>query len=160
RPLRRVDPVRDRRGAVFVRPGLEPRLLVWARLRVCLRDPDTPLPALGDRGSAHGAVGFVTSRPPGHHPRPYPLMAPRPHRAGLEVLAMGQPDRGEAGDAVDDEVPVKLLPRRPGRIARMLSGPLTMRRVLQERPALVHVTCLDLLPWAVLARLVGRVPVL
>jgi glycosyltransferase involved in cell wall biosynthesis len=102
-------------------------------------------------------VVFVTSSPAVQHPRHYHLLATGLARAGLPVVAMGQPERGAV---TDGEVPVRLLPRRRGRAARMLSGPLTMRRVAREKPALVHVTCLDLLPWAVLLRALRRTPVL
>jgi glycosyltransferase involved in cell wall biosynthesis len=102
-------------------------------------------------------VVFVTSSPAVQHPRHYHLLAVGLARAGLPAVAVGQPERGAIREG---EVPVRLLPRRAGRAARMLSGPLTMRRVARERPALVHVTCLDLLPWAVLMRTLKRVPVL
>lgn len=45
---------------------------------------------------------------------------------------------------------------RRNRATRVLTGPLTIARALCQRPAVLYVVCLDLLPWAVAARLVGR----
>ena len=55
-----------------------------------------------------------------------------------------------------DAVEVRYLPIRDGRLARMLSGPSTIARALRLRPDALYVVSLDLLPWAVLARLLMR----
>lgn len=101
-------------------------------------------------------IVFVTSSPAPYHPRHYYLMACALAEAGLPVVAMAQPHLGEhpAGP-----VPVVELPRHGGRFSRMVSGPRILWRLARMRPGLIQVNCLDLLPWAVLARFLLRVPV-
>jgi glycosyltransferase involved in cell wall biosynthesis len=101
-------------------------------------------------------IAFVTSSPAVHHPRHYHLLARSLVRAGLPVVVAGQPDRRPNPKG---EVPVWFLPRREGRLARMASGPEFMWRVARSRPALIQVNSLDLLPWAVVARKLFRVPI-
>jgi len=100
-------------------------------------------------------VVFVTSGPKPYHPRHYHLLARGIHDAGIPVVSLAQPD-GEAHRP--GPVPVRYLPSRRGRFARMLSGPATIARALRLHPALLVVTSLDLLPWAVVGRLLTGVP--
>ncbi len=102
-------------------------------------------------------IVFVTSSPAVHHPRHYHLLARGLARAGLPVVVMGQPDRSANPKG---PVPVHFLPRRRGRLARMLSGPEFMWRAARLRPALIQVNSLDLLPWAVVARRLLGTPVI
>lgn len=88
-----------------------------------------------------------------HHPRHHYRLAGALAGAGYEVVSMAQRDPGEGHR---DVVPVRYLPSRRGRLRRMLSGPLSVLRAMRERPDVVHVMSLDLLPWAVLARRFGR----
>jgi glycosyltransferase involved in cell wall biosynthesis len=74
--------------------------------------------------------------------------------APVVVLAQAQP-----GAQPDGPVPVVELPVRRGRLARMLSGPRVIARLRRMRPSVVQVNCLDLLPWAVVARAILHVPV-
>jgi glycosyltransferase involved in cell wall biosynthesis len=94
-------------------------------------------------------VVFLQSSRACHHPRHHFRMAASLARAGYRVRTMAQPDLG--GDHID-AVPIACLPERRSRVTRMLTGPLTMTRALREDPDVLHVVCLDLLPWAVLAR--------
>jgi glycosyltransferase involved in cell wall biosynthesis len=88
-----------------------------------------------------------------HHPRHHLRFAATLAAAGYDVRTMAQPD---LGGGHRDAVPVDYLPRRRSRLTRMLSGPLTVARALRRRPDALHVVCLDLLPWAVLARRLRR----
>jgi glycosyltransferase involved in cell wall biosynthesis len=107
--------------------------------------PDTP------------SVLLLTSGARTAHPRHHHLMARSLQDAGIDVLILGQPD--STGPRSDGAVPVRYLKRRPGRVARMLSGPSVMRAAVKLKPRVIQVNSLDLLPWAVLARLVTRRPV-
>ena len=69
---------------------------------------------------------------------------------------LAQPDLSEGHE---DRVRVEHLPLRGNRLSRILSAPLTVRRALRTRPDALYVVSLDLLPWAVLARRLGRAPV-
>jgi glycosyltransferase involved in cell wall biosynthesis len=84
-----------------------------------------------------------------HHPRHHHRFGAALAAAGYDVRTMAQPD---LRDGHQDVVPVEYLPRRRSRLTRMLSGPLTVARALRRGPTALHVVCLDLLPWAVLAR--------
>jgi glycosyltransferase involved in cell wall biosynthesis len=88
-----------------------------------------------------------------HHPRHHLRFGAALAAAGYDVHTMAQPD---LADGHRDVVPVHHLPRRRHRLTRMLSGPLTVARALRLRPAALMVVCLDLLPWAVLARTLRR----
>jgi glycosyltransferase involved in cell wall biosynthesis len=96
-------------------------------------------------------VVFLQSSPACHHPRHHFRMAASLARAGYRVRTMAQRD---LGDGHVDAVPIAYLPKRRSRVSRMLTGPLTVARALREDPDVLHVVCLDLLPWAVLARVV------
>lgn len=75
--------------------------------------------------------------------------------AGFQVhlVAVASQDQEVAG------VQIKALPTRRGRLARMVLGPLDAWRALREvRPALIHVHDPELIPLAVLWRLVHRCP--
>jgi glycosyltransferase involved in cell wall biosynthesis len=91
-----------------------------------------------------------------HHPRHHYRLAAALADAGYDVVMQAQPDLSEGHE---DRVPLEYLPLRRGRLARMLSAPLTIRRALRTRPDALYVVSLDLLPWAVLARRLGRAPV-
>ena len=88
-----------------------------------------------------------------HHPRHHLRFGAALAAAGYDVHTMAQPD---LGGGHRDVVPVHYLPRRRHRLTRMLSGPLTVGRALRLRPEALVVVCLDLLPWAVLARRLRR----
>lgn len=94
---------------------------------------------------------FVQSSRLGHHPRHHYRLAAALKAGGYDVSTLAQPDL-TPGHA--DAVPMRYLPLRRTRAGRMLSGPLTMARALGGNPDAVHVVCLDLLPWAVAAKLV------
>lgn len=98
-------------------------------------------------------VLFVQSSHGGHHPRHHFRLAASLAAAGYRVSMVAQPDLRAGHVGV---VPVEYLPARKRRLARMLTGPLTMARVLRRRPDAIHVVCLDMLPWAALARLLRR----
>lgn len=91
-----------------------------------------------------------------HHPRHHYRLAAALADAGYDVVMQAQPDLS-AGH--EDRVRVEYLPLRRNRLSRMLSAPLTIRRALRTRPDALYVVSLDLLPWAVLARHLGRAPV-
>jgi glycosyltransferase involved in cell wall biosynthesis len=95
----------------------------------------------------------VQSAAAAHHPRHHYRLAAALQAAGHEVLLLAQPDGAAPGAGL---VPVEYLPSRSGRLGRMASGPLTLLRALRRRPAVLYVVSPDLLPWAVVARLVGR----
>ena len=110
---------------------------------------------------ANGArrrVLFVGSVPHAHHPRHHYRLAAALGEAGYDVTTLAPPDLTPEGQV--DAVPVEYLPLRRGRLARMLSGPLTILAAARRRPACVHVISLDLLPWAALLRLTRRCAVL
>jgi glycosyltransferase involved in cell wall biosynthesis len=94
-------------------------------------------------------VVFLQSSSACHHPRHHFRMAASLARAGYGVNTMAQRD---FGDGHVDAVPISYLPKRRSRGGRMLTGPLTVARALREDPDVLHVVCLDLLPWALLAR--------
>ena len=94
-------------------------------------------------------IVFLQSSHAAHHPRHHYRFAATLAASGYDVVTVAQPD---LADGHRDAVPVRYLPRRRGRLARMLSGPLTVARALRERPAVLAVVSLDLLPWAVAAR--------
>ena len=106
---------------------------------------------MSDDQAPPGRVVLVTSGELLYHPRHYHLLAVGLKRAGFDVLVVGQPDPTESDR--DGEVSVALLPTRKGRVARMLSGPAAMLRVVRLKPALIQVNSLDLLPWGVIAKL-------
>jgi glycosyltransferase involved in cell wall biosynthesis len=102
-----------------------------------------------------GLVVLATSKKT-FHPRHFHLLARGLHRAGVPVTVMGQPMAGDEPEDID----VRFLPRRTGRIVRMLSAPDVLRRALQMKPGLIQVNSLELLPWAVLVRKLFRTPVI
>ena len=93
--------------------------------------------------SSHGA----------HHPRHHFRLATSLAAVGYRVSMLAQRDLRPGHRAA---VPVEYLPARGGRLTRMLSGPVTVLRALRRRPDALHVVCLDLLPWAALARRLRR----
>jgi glycosyltransferase involved in cell wall biosynthesis len=98
-------------------------------------------------------VLFVQSSHGAHHPRHHFRLAASLAAAGYSVTMVAQPDLRPGHHGV---VPVEYLPVRKRRFTRMLTGPLTMARALRSRPDAIHVVCLDLLPWAALARVFRR----
>jgi glycosyltransferase involved in cell wall biosynthesis len=98
-------------------------------------------------------VLFVQSVPHAHHPRHHYRLAAALAEAGYDVTTLAPPD---LSPGQVDAVPVEYLPPRRGRLARMTSAPLTVRAAARRRPMVVHVVSLDLLPWAVLLRLLRR----
>jgi hypothetical protein len=92
-----------------------------------------------------------------HHPRHHYRLAAALARAGADVRMLSQPD---PGNGHIDAVPVDALPVRRSRLGRIASGPLTMARAVLRRPDAIYVVTLELLPWAVLARALGRSAVL
>jgi glycosyltransferase involved in cell wall biosynthesis len=98
-------------------------------------------------------VLFVQSSHGAHHPRHHFRLAASLAEAGYDVRMLAQPDlRAGASGAV----PIEYLPLRRRRLARMLSGPAVVTRALAHRPDALHVVCLDLLPWAALAKTIRR----
>ena len=91
------------------------------------------------------------SIPHAHHPRHHYRLAAALGDAGYDVTTLAPADLPPSRQV--DAVPVEYLPPRRGRLARMASGPLTILAAARRRPAAVHVISLDLLPWAVLLRL-------
>jgi glycosyltransferase involved in cell wall biosynthesis len=102
-------------------------------------------------------VLFVQSVPHAHHPRHHYRLAAALGEAGYDVTTLAPPD---LSPGQVDAVPVEYLPPREGRLARMTSAPLTVLAAARRRPMVVHVVSLDLLPWAVILRLVRRCVVL
>ena len=106
---------------------------------------------------ARRRVLFVQSVPHAHHPRHHYRLAAALGEAGYDVTTLAPPDLS-SGQV--DAVPVEYLPPRRGRLARMTSAPLTVLAAARRRPMVVHVVSLDLLPWAVVLKLVRRCVVL
>ena len=102
---------------------------------------------LGVRSASR--VVILQSSRAAHHPRHHLRFAASLAAAGYDVLSVAQPDRTPGHR---DLVELRYLPLRRNRLTRMLSGPLTVARALREHPDVLHVVCLDLLPWAVAAR--------
>ncbi len=102
-------------------------------------------------------VLIVQSVPHAHHPRHHYRLAAALGEAGYDVTTLAPPD---LSPGQVDAVPVEYLPPRRGRLARMTSAPLTVLAAARRRPMVVHVVSLDLLPWAVLLRLLRRCVVL
>jgi glycosyltransferase involved in cell wall biosynthesis len=102
-------------------------------------------------------VLVVGSVPHAHHPRHHYRLAAALGEAGYDVTTLAPPD---LSPGQVDAVPVEYLPPRQGRLQRMTSAPLTILAAARRRPACVHVVSLDLLPWAVLLRLLRRCRVL
>ena len=100
-----------------------------------------------------GQVIFVQNSRLAHHPRHHHRLAAALGGAGYDVLTLSQPDL-TPGHV--DSVPVEYLPVRGNRLTRIASAPLTMWRVARRRPAVVHAVTLELLPWAVLLKLLRR----
>jgi glycosyltransferase involved in cell wall biosynthesis len=73
--------------------------------------------------------------------------------AGYDAITLSVRDRN---DGNVDEIPVVYLPDRRRRLTRMASGPVTIHRALKLKPDVLYVVSLDLLPWAVLARLLTK----
>lgn len=106
---------------------------------------------------ARRRILFVQSVPHAHHPRHHYRLAAALGEAGYDVTTLAPPD---LSPGQVDAVPVEYLPPRRGRLARMTSAPLTVLAAARRRPTVVHVVSLDLLPWAVLLRLLRRCVVL
>jgi glycosyltransferase involved in cell wall biosynthesis len=102
-------------------------------------------------------VLFVGSVPHAHHPRHHYRLAAALGEAGYDVTTLAPPD---LSPGQVDAVPVEYLPPRRGRLARITSAPLTVLAAARRRPMVVHVVSLDLLPWAVVLRLLRRSVVL
>ncbi len=107
----------------------------------------------GPAAAARRRVLFIQSSHGAHHPRHHFRLAASLASAGYRVSMVAQPDVRPGRGGV---VPVEYLPARKKRLSRMLTGPLTMARALRLRPDAIHVVCLDMLPWAALARLLRR----
>jgi glycosyltransferase involved in cell wall biosynthesis len=99
----------------------------------------------------------VHSVPHAHHPRHHYRLAAALGEAGYDVTTLAPPD---LSPGQVDAVPVEYLPPRRGRLARIASAPLTVLAAARRRPMVVHVVSLDLLPWAVVLRLLRRCVVL
>jgi glycosyltransferase involved in cell wall biosynthesis len=102
-------------------------------------------------------VLFVQSVPHAHHPRHHYRLAAALGEAGYDVTTLAPPD---LSPGQVDAVPVEYLPPRRGRLARTTSAPLTVLAAARRQPMVVHVVSLDLLPWAVVLRLLRRCVVL
>jgi glycosyltransferase involved in cell wall biosynthesis len=102
-------------------------------------------------------IVMLQSIPHAHHPRHHYRLAAALADEGYEVVTMAPPD---LSPGQRDAVPVRYLPSRGSRFARMVSGPLSVLTAARSRPTAVHVVSLDLLPWAVLLRVTGRCVVL
>lgn len=100
-----------------------------------------------------GPVIFLQNSRLAHHPRHHHRLAAALDSAGYDVLTLSQPDR-TTGHV--DSVPVEYLPVRGNRLTRIASAPLTMWRAARRRPAVVHALTLELLPWAVLLKMLRR----
>src|SRR4051812_23582800 len=76
-------------------------------------------------------------------------------KAGFRAEVLGQPD-----DHPPPNPPVTVheLPSRRSRLGRMVAGPTSVVRALAMRPTAIQIDSLDLLPWAALARLFMRIP--
>lgn len=99
---------------------------------------------------APSRIVCLSSAQAAHHPRHHYRLAAALAAAGYEVEMLAQPDLAPGHE---DAVPVTYLPRRRSRYTRIASAPLSLRRALRGRPDAVYVLTLDLLPWAVLAKL-------
>lgn len=95
----------------------------------------------------------VSSARAAHHPRHHYRLAAALREAGFDVTMMAQPDLTEGHE---DAVAVEYLPVRGNRYLRMASGALTMGRALRRDADALYVLTLDLLPWAMLAHVLGR----
>lgn len=95
----------------------------------------------------------VSSARAAHHPRHHYRLAAALRDAGFEVTMMAQPDLTTGHE---DAVTVEYLPVRENRYLRMASGALTMGRALRRDADALYILTLDLLPWATLARVLGR----
>lgn len=92
----------------------------------------------------------VSSAQAAHHPRHHYRLAAALADAGYEVEMLAQPDPVQGHR---DAVPVRYLPRRTGRLGRIASAPLSVWRAARLRPDAICALTLDLLPWAVLLRM-------
>ncbi len=99
-------------------------------------------------------VVVVGSAAAAHHPRHHYRLAAALAEAGFEVTTLCPRDLDPEGHV--DAVPVRYLPTRKGRRARMTSAPLSILAAARLRPDVLCAVSLDLLPWAVLLRLTGR----
>lgn len=102
-------------------------------------------------------IVLVSSGRSPYHPRHYQLLARALQDGGLPVVVASPPGRGNYPGG---PVCVRLLPLPRSRVGRFASGAGTMLRVARMRPSAVQVNNIDLLPWAVLARGLLKVPVL
>jgi glycosyltransferase involved in cell wall biosynthesis len=105
----------------------------------------------GPRGHRRRVV-LVSSARSAHHPRFHYRLAAALQEAGYEAIVLSQP---LAGPPQRDAVPVEYLPLQPNRLFRMALAPIAMSRALRRDADAVHVLTLDLLPWAVVAKLLG-----
>ena len=105
--------------------------------------------SLGDASAAASRRGR-RQRTRAHHPRHHYRLAKALADAGFDVTTWRPRDLEPEGHV--DAVPVRYLPTRKGRLARMTSAPLTMLAAARLRPDVVCAVSLDLLPWAVLLR--------
>lgn len=98
----------------------------------------------------------LSSAAAAHHPRHHYRLAASLAEAGFDVEMIAQPDLSPGHE---DAVPLRYLPTRSSRYARIASAPLSVLRAARLRPDALYVFTLDLLPWAVLLRLLARGPV-
>jgi glycosyltransferase involved in cell wall biosynthesis len=93
----------------------------------------------------------VSSAAAAHHPRHHYRLASALAGAGYRVEMLAQPDLTEGHE---DAVPVRTLPARSSRYTRIASAPLTLWRAARLDADALYVFTIDLLPWAVLLRLI------
>src|SRR4051794_13271035 len=93
----------------------------------------------------------VSSAAAAHHPRHHYRLASALADAGYKVEMLAQAD---LTGGHEDAVPVRILPARSSRYTRIASAPLTLWRAARADPDALYVFTIDLLPWAVLLRLV------
>lgn len=91
-------------------------------------------------------VHITTAHPPGDN-RIYRKECTALHEAGIDVVLVCAVN----GPLPDGEVPIVRLPRRPGRIGRMMLGPWDAWRVVRRLdPRVIHVHDPELIPLAAL----------
>jgi glycosyltransferase involved in cell wall biosynthesis len=95
-------------------------------------------------------VVCLSSARAAHHPRHHYRLAASLAAGDYDVVMLAQPDLTPGHE---DAVPISYLPVRSNRLTRIGSAPLSLLRALRMRPDAIYAFTLDLLPWAVLARL-------
>lgn len=85
----------------------------------------------------------LSSAAAAHHPRHHYRLAASLAEAGFDVEMLAQPDLTPGHE---DAVPIRYLPVRSSRYARIASAPLAVLRAARLRPDALYVFTLDLLP--------------